>query len=258
MSVGESLARAREERGLSVDDVSQATRVRTTVIRAIERDEFDVCGGAVYARGHIRSIAHVVGIDPEPLVAEFDRDHGGTPSAIVVATPNAVFDPDVMSATQRRRPNWGAAMAVALVVICVLAAVQLVSGSKSPSAARHDVMQTSAPSQAPSPTGTPSSTPPPSALARLPDKGVTVLVRITGGASWCSIKNSANAVLFEGTLTQGQQKLFKDDKQVTVVFGNAGAVDLVVNGRDLGAPGAQGAVVRVAFGPGDPGASAAG
>lgn len=257
MSVGESLAHAREERGLSLDDVSRATRIRTTVIRAIEGDQFDACGGAVYARGHIRSIAHVVGIDPEPLVAEFDREHGGPPAGPV---PTHVFDPEVMAATERKRPNWGAAMAIALVVISVLAAVQLFAGggsSKRPSGA--DIAQSIAPHETASPTTARTASPsPPPVVAKLPEKGVVVLLRITGGASWCSIKNAAGQVMFEGTLTQGQQKLFKDDKQVKLVLGNAGAVDLVVNGRDLGSPGGDGVVSRVAFGPGDPGGSGQG
>ena len=75
MSVGEDLARAREACGMSVEDVSSATRIRAGLIRSIEADDFDACGGAVYARGHLRSIARAIGADPDPLVAEFDRTH---------------------------------------------------------------------------------------------------------------------------------------------------------------------------------------
>jgi cytoskeletal protein RodZ len=75
VSVGESLARARQERGLSVEDVTAATRIRGGLIRSIENDEFAACGGAVYARGHIRNISRVLSIDPAPLVEEFDRTH---------------------------------------------------------------------------------------------------------------------------------------------------------------------------------------
>ena len=75
MSVGEDLARAREARGMSVEDVSSATRIRAGLIRAIEADDFGPCGGAVYARGHLRAIARVIGIDPEPLVRDYDRTH---------------------------------------------------------------------------------------------------------------------------------------------------------------------------------------
>ena len=71
--LGAALTAAREQRGLSVEDVAAATRIRATIIRAIEADDFAACGGAVYARGHLRSVAQVVGADPKPLIAEFDR-----------------------------------------------------------------------------------------------------------------------------------------------------------------------------------------
>ena len=67
MSVGSALAAARQARGLSVDDVGAATRIRPHLVRAIEADDFAVCGGDVYARGHVRALAKAVGLDPEPL-----------------------------------------------------------------------------------------------------------------------------------------------------------------------------------------------
>lgn len=72
MSIGAELADARSQAGLTVAQVSQRTRIRTAIIEAIERDDFSVCGGDFYARGHIRAIARVAGIDPEPLVREYD------------------------------------------------------------------------------------------------------------------------------------------------------------------------------------------
>ena len=68
MSIGEVLAAARRQAGLTNTQVSQRTRIRETIVRGIERDDFSACGADIYARGHIRSIAHTVGVDPEPLV----------------------------------------------------------------------------------------------------------------------------------------------------------------------------------------------
>ncbi len=56
-------------------DVSAQTRIREGLIRAIEHDEFDVCGGDFYARGHIRAIAAAVGTDPGSLIGEYDAAH---------------------------------------------------------------------------------------------------------------------------------------------------------------------------------------
>lgn len=75
MSIGEALAQARREAGLSVADVSRRTRIRETIISGIERDDFSLCGGDFYARGHIRAIARVIGIDSKPLVEEYDAAH---------------------------------------------------------------------------------------------------------------------------------------------------------------------------------------
>src|SRR6516225_5578989 len=76
VSVGESLAQARSQAGLTIAQVSQRTRIRETIVRGIEHDDFSGCGGDFYARGHIRSIARVVGLDADELLREYDRTHG--------------------------------------------------------------------------------------------------------------------------------------------------------------------------------------
>ena len=75
VSIGEALAAARRQSGLTITQVSQRTRIRETIIRGIERDDFSACGGDFYARGHIRAIARAAGADPEPLVREYDSSH---------------------------------------------------------------------------------------------------------------------------------------------------------------------------------------
>lgn len=57
------------------------------------------------------------------------------------------------------------------------------------------------------------------------------------------------SVLFEGTLAAGASESFTGSKVMDVVIGNAGAVRVILNGRDLGAPGKAGEVFRGRFGP---------
>lgn len=75
MDIGAALAAARSQAGLTVDQVSERTRIRAVIIRAIEQDDFSPCGGDFYARGHIRAIARVVDADPVPLIEEYDQAH---------------------------------------------------------------------------------------------------------------------------------------------------------------------------------------
>ncbi len=72
MTVGETLTEARNQAGLSVDELSERTRIRETVIRSIERDDYEACGGDLYVRGYVRAIAGAVGIDAQPLIREYD------------------------------------------------------------------------------------------------------------------------------------------------------------------------------------------
>ena len=73
MSVGEALAEARSRAGLSVDELSERTKIRGTVIRCIEQDDYDACGGDVFVRGYVRALARAVGIDARPLIREYDK-----------------------------------------------------------------------------------------------------------------------------------------------------------------------------------------
>ena len=77
MTVGETLTEARYQAGLSVDELSERTRIRSTVIRSIEQDDYAACGGELYVRGYVRAIAGAVGIDALPLIREFDQAHLG-------------------------------------------------------------------------------------------------------------------------------------------------------------------------------------
>lgn len=69
--VGERITAARVSRGLSIDDVAQATKLRPLIIEAIEADDYSVSGGEAYLIGHLRMIAEVVGLDGGDLVDEY-------------------------------------------------------------------------------------------------------------------------------------------------------------------------------------------
>src|SRR5580693_783325 len=103
VSVGETLAEARSRAGLSVDELSERTKIRGTVIRCIEQDDYDACGGDVFVRGYVRALASAVGIDARPLIREYDQartDTSGDTFAHVarVAHPVPPSGPDVTAA----------------------------------------------------------------------------------------------------------------------------------------------------------------
>jgi len=62
-TVGHSLKHAREERNMSLDEASRATKIRKEFLLAIEEDRFEVLPGDVFARGFVRSYADFLGLD---------------------------------------------------------------------------------------------------------------------------------------------------------------------------------------------------
>jgi transcriptional regulator with XRE-family HTH domain len=105
--IGETLAQARHQAGLTLAQVSKQTRIRETIIRNIEADDFSECGGDFYTRGHIRAIAKAVGTDPEPLIEDYDSDHRATGPMATVSLDELL----ATSAAQRHRPDLPAAWA---------------------------------------------------------------------------------------------------------------------------------------------------
>lgn len=255
MTVGANLRAARDEAGIPIEDLSRATRIRAQLLRQIESDEFGACGGAVYARGHIRSIATHLGLDPAPFLADFEREHG------VESGPRAreIFERPVVAKPERTGPNWTAAMTVAAAVLLVVALISVFNSKPAPTGERlaNPTVESPSPSAAPSiaPPGPEPSVDPLAGLVKA--GGVFVRVRIVNSRSWVAAVADGKQV-FGRTLAAGAVVDFQATRLIRLTLGNAGAVQLIVNGRDLGTPGGPGAVIRAEFGPGDPEGAIAG
>ena len=253
-TVGRVLARARTAAGLSIDEVSTSTRVRVPILQAIERDDFSLCGGDVYARGHIRAIAHCVGVEPEPLIEQYAAEHAGE----AARTPVAPLYEAGRIRSEPRRPNWTAAMIAAIVAVVGFVGFTVFNGGgsgKTGAQATATATRTSSsptPSSSPQGNGVPSPQPTNSAVAAAPPGKVTVKVTAEGGTSWIQATDGNGRQLFQSSLKQGESESWTDDKKIKLIVGNAGAVQLFVNGKDLGPAGSKGQVVRLTYTPGDP------
>jgi cytoskeletal protein RodZ len=253
--VGSRLAEARSEQGLSVEDLSSRTYIRPAVIRGIENDDFEPCGGPFYARGHIRTIARTLGVDQAPLLEQFDRRHGAPESRIAVETP--VAEPSGRrSARARERasssggPGWMAVATVVLVVVCLVLLVSVLFGgpSKKNNAA-------SAPSAAPKPSAAAPKAAAPAPSAAAPTRtysGVNLAVNLANGNSWVRVTDENGSVLTSATASQGATAEYRGAQQLRFTVGNAGAVTVSCNGKDLGPLGGTGQVVSRVLVLGDP------
>src|SRR5262252_1457215 len=153
VGIGEALAEARGRAGLTLAEVSQRTRIRETIIRGIEGGDYSACGGDFYARGNIRSIAKVVGADPEPLIAEYDAVHRGR-GVLSAVSLEELLTP---APRGRRRRSWAVALGLTLVATAALLGYTLLVGwphpGNTPPAAANHAATRAGPGRAPSAPG---------------------------------------------------------------------------------------------------------
>lgn len=107
---GEHLKREREMRGVSLNEISAATRISTRFLEAIENDRWSELPGGAFNRGFIRSIARFLGLDEDSLVAEYSMDASG--------------NTNVREAAQLARAgrNWRPVVVAVAILLALLAA----------------------------------------------------------------------------------------------------------------------------------------
>lgn len=124
--IGPVLVGARERLGLSVDQLAERTRIRPHVIEAIEVDDFAACGGDFYARGHLRTLSRIVGVDAVELIETYDAAYGHEP-----IDARRVFEAELASVpggslrATRGGPNWSVLVAAVMSLILLWSVAQL-------------------------------------------------------------------------------------------------------------------------------------
>jgi cytoskeleton protein RodZ len=234
--IGPELAAARIRVGLSVDELAERTRIRPHVIESIEVDDFAPCGGDFYARGHLRTLARVLGRDPGALLAQFDARYATAP-----VSARRVFEAELatgMTGSMRRTaggPNWALLVGVVLLVVMTWGVVRLF--------AAEPVEQLRSPvttldgsagvDTGPADTGT-----------TVPaTKPVTLTLAGVRASSQVVVRGPAGKVLWAGEVPLGGKRTLQVPPPVGVRAENAGALDASVDGQwqgplgQLGAPG---------------------
>ncbi|MEO6913159.1 MAG: RodZ domain-containing protein [Candidatus Baltobacteraceae bacterium] len=252
-ALGERFRAAREARGLSLSDVSEQIRIRSVYLLAIEDENWATIGAPVYIRGFLRTYARFLGLDPEEAVSDFNA---AAPSGAVGTPPNGTSYAPPIGERRGLSPLIWVASAIAIVLIgfvvynfftlgrpsitlSQVTASPLVTGQPSPSPPVANVQPTgSEPCPSPAELGSPCPTTQPLLGAQ------TLGVRLSA-ASWMRITVDGN-VSMEGTFPAGTSKTFRG-KVALVRVGNAGGVEILVDGKSVGKLGPSGDVIERSF-----------
>jgi len=231
---------------LSLDDVEASTRIKRVFLEALEAEGFDELPNYVAARGFLRNYASVLNLDVDYVLGLYDerigyattghrpRPGNGVKLKSIPITPPSKFSPDLLI---------GFLMLTALVGIILyfvyqqfLLPLETASPDAAPATSSESALALPTPTPLPTDTPTPTVTPTP-----LYYTGVTVELVITE-ESWVQVLVD-EAKAFEGVLQVGEQRHWTGDRQVAVRAGNAGGVEVIVNGESMGLMGQPGQVV---------------
>ena len=239
MTLGDALRDARIAARLSIEDLSNLTSIRIGLLTEMESNNFSHCGGDTYARGHLRSIASKVGVDPNVFIVMYNGEHsteGRAMQDLLVENNIITLDPEP------KRISWKLPAGISLVVLLVIAVIQIVMSNQqtTPQPTRSEV--SAAPSQAPTSYVTPTASTPANSKA-----GSVVLKLVaTRGNSYIDIIVDGKRIV-KGSIFQGETKRYVGQKAISVYLSNPGGLDVTLNGKLLTDLGGENEEVRRTF-----------
>ena len=248
MSLGSMISKARKDAGLSIDDLSAATNIRGPLLREMEANNFSQCGGDAYARGHIRNIATKLNIDPQLFLTAYEDEqmHVDRSMQELLVENSVMREP-----SEARKVSWKALATISIASLFVAGLAQVIVSNNSAPDIPALIEESTAPTE--SPEATPEATPVEEAAPNeeptiSTGQGVEVIISATRAKSWLFVSDATGRTLFSGQIASGLTKVFSSDTQLNLKIGNAGGVDLSVNGKKIGSLGLDGQVVSVSYG----------
>jgi len=242
MTLGEFLQQARENAGLSVDELAHIVNLRPGLIRAMESNDFLPCGGDTYARGHIRNIAQITRINSQELLAMYDAEHSVDSRSI---HSQLVDNNAAAIRSENRKLSWKILVGASLSIVLLIGVAQFaISAVDSEPATTSMVTEEVEPSQTPTPSPTASAAP--SATSSTVNNELTLSIAATRGNSNIDVVIGGVHV-YKGPLFQGESKSFVGETSISVFLGNSGDLDLTLNGEKLAPLGERNQEIRKTF-----------
>ena len=264
-SFGEHLKRERELRGVTLDEISTATRIATRFLQAIENEQWERLPGGVFNRGFVRAVARYLGLDEEDILAEYGQAAGDR-SNIPVWTGS----PPTVTPEQ----PWLAWILAGVVVLSVAGggwfAVKRIVAWRAARQAGHPapVVATPLPVSSTPPEGASEGPaapqtalpPPPSApVPPDPPDPAPITAAIATSRAAVALKLNIEAAkttqvtveaddrrIFDGLITGGENRTFRARQKFVVSADDSGALVLRLNGETLapiGPPGRAGKII---------------
>ena len=232
LTPGELLRRERERRSITLQQAAEDLHLDTKVVEAIEANRFELLGAPVYARGHLRKYAQLVGLSPQFIIQRYealtDRPAVPTPVPASASTVTSV----VLERRSYKGPFW---LAVALIALALgwwlLTMFNAAKPTEEPAVTVEPAADASTTSE---PVALPvepvSSAVPMIAAANAAPVASDVRLRLQySDASWTEIYDASGKRLMFGLGESGRARVVSGTPPLRVTLGNASVVTVQVN-----------------------------
>lgn len=237
MASGQMLRETRESLGLTLEAAEEETKIRRKYIEALEREDYEQLPGRVYAKAFLRTYAKYLGLESEDLILEFDTSY-----PLNEADVEAESKGPTVSTPRKRPPYLGVLLAAG--VIAGLFAFNSFYGGGTPGgpdqAERPPISDQNQPDTSLNGEDDPVIEDPPENNSAQQD-GVEVVLVVTERPSWIRVMVDG-VESFQGTVPPGETLDFTGRESVSFRVGDAGAVEVHLNGENLGLVGEYGDV----------------
>jgi transcriptional regulator with XRE-family HTH domain len=226
-TLGKYLRSAREARGIDLREAAQLTRISLQYLKALEAEDFSKLPGAVFVRGFLKNYSKFLQLDeievmkrlgelqqtPPPLAAPVqDLPTAPQPTIeepTIVTSPKFLFEPFI----------WGTAIVLVL-VIALFASL--------PPRDRKEIQQ-------------PAVTSAPSGEQVKPEKLYLEVVALEN--TWLLVRTDTSPQK-KAILTKGESLIWSADERFLLSYGSAGALRLILNGKELSVDEPKNTVIR--------------
>jgi cytoskeleton protein RodZ len=263
--IGRILEQRRKERGLSLEEVEQATKIRKRYLTGLEREDYAILPDAVYARGFLKTYANYLGLDGEALSRQLKIGRKTRRERGITYTPKPESDfekplisPSGLRGAQKRKISTSAVVTVIVAVLALAAVIgALYFVGRSVQASRESIPPSgeTPPHQEQQNVADKEKAPedavegkaggeggPADAKQSAPPDTLQVLVNVRERPSWILIRTDGTTV-YEQVAQPGFSKTFEAEQRLYIKSGDAGAVTVKINGQDAGALGGAGEIV---------------
>lgn len=239
VEIGSTLKEAREARGLTPEDVEDETKIRKKYIMAMEQEKFEALPGPIYARAFLKNYAKFLNIDPEEILEAYKQIHQEENTQAEISKPAArkVVKTDMFT---RYWMYLVASFLIIVLVGSVYYGARWITANRDVSTEGDNPVVVEVYSQE----EIVQEAPPRDKSTNI--TGVNVVLNVKSDRSWVMVTVDGNQA-FQGEITAGESKSFEGKENIFVTLGNAGAVEVLVNGQSFGFLGAVGEVTEREF-----------